>query len=520
MSTPVLSQPACGLRYAALWLAALLAGAALSLLLCFSSDVIPTKNPAAAAARLAAHSLYSQHLLMLWNPRGDLAGCPLLADGRIDLFYPTSLLHRWRLEDRAFAAGRLINLTLAGAGMMLLATAAGAKKRAGPLGLVFMFSLAPIIDWPLGHGLVWLGWTCWAQRRLGQRRSWADVMLLLAFLLPVALAGSSLALLMVMAALAATWLAWGHWRDITPALLALAAAIALSAMQWLPRLSWSWQLASRHWEQPTIWRAWLMLPACEGTLPYTLWAAALALAGGAAWLIWQGPRLGRAGGWALLVIILLLAGAVVIPAGTGTKRLAFDLARAQLNQLPPAHLPSPLAGGQSRWIAADAKLLDSRRQAWLAAEQSPTTRSTVLLDAQRSRSAQDLQRDDENWWKHRGPGDGQIDAPVIQSSPLREQMQIELPATAGWLVWPEGYDDGWLAWQKNRPLPILCAYGRYRAMPIDGSGGRLTMSYQPPAWRRGVYISSATACLLLLLSGIKLAQAAKGTLHGSDDLDQ
>jgi hypothetical protein len=98
---------------------------------------------------------------------------------------------------------------------------------------------------------------------------------------------------------------------------------------------------------------------------------------------------------------------------------------------------------------------------------------------------------------------------------VQDGNQARVTATtsgSGWIVFEAPYADGWTA--RLQPLPrfgvrgpsreklVLPASGRFRAVRYDeGDPAEVTFEYRPQSFQRGVFVSSVTAVLLVLLFG-------------------
>jgi len=76
-----------------------------------------------------------------------------------------------------------------------------------------------------------------------------------------------------------------------------------------------------------------------------------------------------------------------------------------------------------------------------------------------------------------------------------EEVRIAGPKESGWVVFVEGFDKGWQAWQDGRRLPIYRANGMFMAIPVE-SGKELFLKCEPVGLKQGALLSLLTFLLL------------------------
>jgi dolichol-phosphate mannosyltransferase len=89
-----------------------------------------------------------------------------------------------------------------------------------------------------------------------------------------------------------------------------------------------------------------------------------------------------------------------------------------------------------------------------------------------------------------------------------QEILVEPPAEAGWLVIPEAFHPDWRATQAGRNLQIARAYGAFLAVRLDGKSGTARLSFQPPWW----YFASVWTSLAGWIGTVVLLGAKKLSL--------
>ena len=258
---------------------------------------------------LTASSLQSGRL-PFWNPF-ILLGVPHAANPQAALFYPPALLAAFFPVVTAFVWDQVFHLLFAGAGMFLLARFAR-LDRTGAAVLASAFALSPFLVYRVTAGIPtllaalswapWL-WLAWLSGSAG----------LLAAGLALQLLSGHGQFLVVNGAAMALWALCRDGRRVLLSRLAAAgaAALALTAIQWVPtleflrhsvRADWGGALSGAYALPPGALWTWinpaaLGVPA-DGSWPDALsvfyetcggWAGPLALAS-AAWGLARGKR--------------------------------------------------------------------------------------------------------------------------------------------------------------------------------------------------------------------------------------
>lgn len=103
------------------------------------------------------------------------------------------------------------------------------------------------------------------------------------------------------------------------------------------------------------------------------------------------------------------------------------------------------------------------------------------------------------------PGGGPVerhDAGRVEYEPQdAHTVRVRARTPPGILVILDGYHRDWTAEESGRPVPLLRANGRYRAIPTPGGDRVFTMRYRP-RWRTPSVLASALGLVLVvLLSG-------------------
>lgn len=96
----------------------------------------------------------------------------------------------------------------------------------------------------------------------------------------------------------------------------------------------------------------------------------------------------------------------------------------------------------------------------------------------------------------------------LRREPESLALQVNAPAGA-WLVLNDFHYPGWVARIDGRPVPIHRANGIVRAVRVPQGRHRVTFSYEPAAWRRGLAVSGVS---LVLLAGAWIACRRKEVL--------
>jgi hypothetical protein len=179
----------------------------------------------------------------VWNPYVSF-GQPLLANPNNQVFYPTTwlnfLMQPWRYYT-LFVAGHFL---FSGFGLYLLARRLGASTPAAIVGGVVWIASGPFVSlvslWNHLAGAAWIPWAAWAADRAFASGSARDAAVWGCVLAGPVLAGSpEMALIAGVAsgiglAREDTTARWS--RAALMAALAIAVALGISAMQWIPTL--------------------------------------------------------------------------------------------------------------------------------------------------------------------------------------------------------------------------------------------------------------------------------------------
>ena len=109
-------------------------------------------------------------------------------------------------------------------------------------------------------------------------------------------------------------------------------------------------------------------------------------------------------------------------------------------------------------------------------------------------------------------------AKVSRYSSGNVDLEVESPQ-AGLLVLMDNNYPGWVARVNAETRPIQAIYPACRAVAVPAGRHRVTFSYEPPGFRRGLIISAAALLLVLTLLGMcviaQTKQAKLGTGSGS-----
>jgi hypothetical protein len=139
------------------------------------------------------------------------------------------------------------------------------------------------------------------------------------------------------------------------------------------------------------------------------------------------------------------------------------------------------------WVAGAEVLTDAARRASRLEDPSFDPRGTVLLEAPPPPVA--AQGD----WS----GEVRVEYMALDAHTVR----IEARTPPGFVVVLDGHDPDWAAEEGSRPVPLLRANGRYRALPTSGGERSFTLRYRP-RWRQPALVvagAGTLAALVLLL---------------------
>jgi len=89
-------------------------------------------------------------------------------------------------------------------------------------------------------------------------------------------------------------------------------------------------------------------------------------------------------------------------------------------------------------------------------------------------------------------------AKIVSYAPERVEIEAE-SEEAGVLVLSDSYYPGWLAQVDGAPAEILRANGLYRAVVIPAGRHQVVFEYRPSSFRHGVWLSAASALVLVAL---------------------
>lgn len=114
--------------------------------------------------------------------------------------------------------------------------------------------------------------------------------------------------------------------------------------------------------------------------------------------------------------------------------------------------------------------------------------TTVLLD------------DRQSWQGESHPGQSPLPCSLDEFSNLRLRATCDLPLP-GLAVFAEQHATGWSAWVDGAPAPLLQANAVLRAVPLRAGKHSVTLAFEPPGLRAGLWLSllGAVATVSLLL---------------------
>jgi uncharacterized membrane protein YfhO len=73
-----------------------------------------------------------------------------------------------------------------------------------------------------------------------------------------------------------------------------------------------------------------------------------------------------------------------------------------------------------------------------------------------------------------------------------DRLAVDVDMSApGWLVLVEAWEPGWSAHVDGTPAPVLRANGLFRAVAVPVGRHRVDLTYQPPALRAGLALTTA-----------------------------
>lgn len=208
-----------------------------------------------------ASAYMTQGVLPLWNPRLH-CGTPFAADFSHGVFQPLNMLFLVLPTGRALAALAFVSLTLSGVFFVLLGRALGLSYPASLVGaVIFAFSgasLAASSRPDLGAVVAWATLAFWGLREFKNTGRYGPVAIVgVACALMILAGGWALAtIFFVFIGAYGLLLSYHDPRDVPvprvwAAVVALAIALGLSAIQWGISLPWLFERASP-WE--TFWR--------------------------------------------------------------------------------------------------------------------------------------------------------------------------------------------------------------------------------------------------------------------------
>ena len=115
--------------------------------------------------------------------------------------------------------------------------------------------------------------------------------------------------------------------------------------------------------------------------------------------------------------------------------------------------------------------------------------------------------------------------PVLRSSKSAESeilithysgSRVTLDVTSdqdGFLLFPENWDRYWAANRNGINVPIIRAFGIFRAVAIHAGENHIEMSYRPVSFRWGIVISSAFLVLMIFVFLIRLISSKRKKLN-------
>lgn len=214
---------------------------------------------------LAARSMQTEGKIPLWNPY-MLAGQPLVANAQPALFYPPNLLFFWFDPGLVASIRSMFNLFIAGLFTYLLARELNISKLGATLSAIaFSFSgaLIVVLGYGISNSIVWLPFTLWASEKMlkGSRvYFWA---LVISIGISLSILGGhphtsfhnllAITLYVVARLLPLKAPRQSKLKLISLFVLAIGLGAMLSAVQWLPFVSW-W-LNSATFSRSPAWNA-------------------------------------------------------------------------------------------------------------------------------------------------------------------------------------------------------------------------------------------------------------------------
>lgn len=118
-----------------------------------------------------------------------------------------------------------------------------------------------------------------------------------------------------------------------------------------------------------------------------------------------------------------------------------------------------------------------------------------------------------------------LDDPVLRSSKSAESeilitrysgSRVTLDVTSdreGFVLFPENWDRYWTANRNGIDVPIIRAFGIFRAVAIHAGENQIEMSYRAASFRWGIVISSTFLVLLIFILLIKLISSKRKKLN-------
>ena len=454
----------------------------------------------------------------LWDPSAGL-GEALLEKGDLGVFAPTILPHLLLKPAWTWTLSAALRLGFAGVGLWVLAGRHGLRGWTRWLtAATFMLGAFDIahLDESLLSLMAWLPWSIVAIEWMMDRVSWPRVIVVSLVFAGQFLMGDWIASMCLLSACAAAvFLNLVRFRpartlvSLPAILLAIALGLGLAGVQWAPL----WTYAGEHgWPVPVsgsreiaMLRMW--------SLPVLL-AATLVLGD---WIRRFGPTgIFRLLPWSMALVLLLLP----IYQHRGVKLSDFAAARQERarNNAKPIfpdrkELPFVWVAPKAHWYATRAELTAK------LSEVSFDPMAAVLLD-------DDIPADNLEWLDRMLPKRHENLAPAksfwsitpkvefVDQSANRFRLRTQ-SAGAAWIVISGAYADGWTAksrpagpynfWAVSHDQLVLPAYGKLRAIPMsESTPSEIVLEYWPASFRRGVFVSSATVLVMLLLITLSL----------------